>query len=315
MSRPAVVIVGCGRMGRVRAEACRALGVRIGVVHDREPAAAESLAQTIPDVAVARALAEIDWDGVDAAFVCTPPAARGPAELAAIAAGVPVLVEKPVAISAAHAAAVSRALDEAPVRTAVGYQNRYRPAVRKLRAVAAETPPFALTCHWVVGPYRKSWWLDPDGSGGPLNEQATHLVDVCRHLAGEVVEVAAVARAGVRDPAAVDSVAAVLRFESGTCATLLYSYLASEKHVALEAFWRGGGHYVLEGWDFRQPGEPVPQDANAVFTTETAAFLGLDGQILCDFEDALRTQRVVDALKRAVRTGVPQRPATDEEAG
>ncbi len=297
---PRVAIFGCGRMGAVRAEACRTLGAQVAVVQDTDEAAAARLAAGHPDCRIVEHVAAVDWDLVDAAFVCTPPVARGPAELAAIGAGIPVFMEKPLGLSAEHADAMARALRRTPVRTSVGYQNRYRPSVRRLRAVLSQTPPYGLAAQWVVGAYRKPWWLDPAQSGGPINEQATHVADLCRHLAGEIVEVTAVARDGA-GPGAVDTASIALRFAGGACASLLYSYLADEKHVALEAFW-AGGHARLEGWDFHEAGADVNGDPNEVFVTETAAFLGVGGdtEVLCDFEDALRTQQAMDAIGHAL---------------
>jgi myo-inositol 2-dehydrogenase/D-chiro-inositol 1-dehydrogenase len=252
---------------------------------------------------VLRDAAEVDWSEFDAAFVCVPPGARG-IELAAVGAGVPVLVEKPLGLSAQDARALARAATLNGTRTAVGYMNRYRPAVREARRRLRAEPAFALTCHWVVGEYAKPWWRDPAGSGGPLNEQATHLVDLCRFLMGEIESVFAMSRGGERDPGRADALAVALRFASGVCGTLLYSCLAGAKHIGLEAFTPSGSQR-LEGWDFRAPGTPPAADPNAVFLAETAAFLGGDGDVLSDVRDALATQLVVDAIKASVRSGEP----------
>lgn len=82
---------------------------------------------------------------------------------------------------------------------------------------------------------------------------------------------------------------------------MLYSYLASSKHIAVEAFSTGGARR-LEGWDFRAPGEPASADRDAVFTEETAAFLGVAGEVLSDVKDAQRTQAVVDAVRDSIRS-------------
>ena len=40
--------------------------------------------------------------------------------------------------------------------------------------------------NWVNASYAVPWWGRRELSGGPVNEQATHLVDLARHLVGEV---------------------------------------------------------------------------------------------------------------------------------
>jgi predicted dehydrogenase len=302
MSAARVLIVGCGRMGAVRAAAAQQAGARIAAVLDVVPETAQSLSALYPGSRVLADAGAVDWEAFDAAFVCTPPGARG-AELDAVRAGVPVLLEKPVGLSADAGRVLA---DEAMVRgarTAVGYMNRYRPAVRALREQLDSTPPFALTCHWVVGPYGKPWWPDPAASGGPLNEQATHLVDLCRFLAGEVETVLALAGGVERDAGRVDAVAVALRFRSGACATLLYSFRARAKHIALEVFTPEGAER-LEDWDFHPVGDVPSPDPNAVFVEETAAFLG-GGPVLSDVEDAWGTQVVVDAIKTSLARGAP----------
>ena len=99
MTAARVVIVGCGRMGAVRAAAAEQVGARVTALVDAVPETAESLARLHPGSRVIPGTAAIDWDEFDAAFVCTPPGARG-AELDAVRAGVPVLLEKPLGLSA-----------------------------------------------------------------------------------------------------------------------------------------------------------------------------------------------------------------------
>jgi myo-inositol 2-dehydrogenase / D-chiro-inositol 1-dehydrogenase len=302
MNGARVLIVGCGRMGAVRAAAAVQVGARVEALVDAVPETAESLSLRYPGSRVIADPGDIDWDEFDAAFVCTPPGARG-AELDAVRAGVPVLLEKPLGLSAEAGRALADEALARGSRTAVGYMNRYRPAVRDLRERLRRTPPFALACHWVVGPYAKPWWPDPAASGGPLNEQSTHLVDLCRFLAGEVDAVRALAGDGERDAARVDSVAVALQFRSGACGTLLYSFRARAKHIALDAFTPEGSER-LEGWDFHRAGDLESDDPNAVFVTETAAFLG-GGPVLSDVADAWRTQLVVDAIKAALTSDAP----------
>jgi predicted dehydrogenase len=308
MSGTRVLIVGCGRMGSVRAAACRSLGARIVAVFDPDLNAAAAVAGDSPGSTCLRALEDVDWAAVDAAIVSTPPSARIPVVTAALRAGVPTLMEKPVGPNAAAVEAIAGALRERPVLTAVGYMNRYRGSVQRLCVELDEKRVFAVACRWVASAYPRPWWSDADGSGGPLNDYATHLVDLFRYLVGEIDEVCALApddEVGQATSAAVS-----LHFARGACGSLLYSSLGNAKDISLDIFFRGGSSH-LEGWDFRTPGEPMG-DAEDIFTRETAIFLqaasgSREVAPLSDFEDALKTQRVVDAIGRAVKTGQPQK--------
>lgn len=281
-------------MGTVRADACRDIGAPIVALYDTDPAVAAALASAHHGSRVVGSVEEIPWPEVDAAIVCTPPGARAEGVVAAVRAGVPVLMEKPVG-SAADA--IAAALDECPVITAVGYMNRYRPSVIAVRERLAGERVLGITCHWSAPPYRRSWWGAE--STGPLDDYATHLVDLCRFLAGEVRDVRAFGRgAGVFRTGT-----AILDFESGACGALLYSSEGTEKQIAVDVF-STQGHVRLEGWDLVAAGE-AGTHGHDPFAAETRAFLAAVADsaaecVLCDFHDARRTQAVIDAIARAI---------------
>src|SRR5207245_9417669 len=97
-----IAIVGCGRMGLQHARTASHLGHRITVACDVDLARATALASAYPGCQAITDPAAIRWAGVDAGFVCTPPFARGPVELFAARARVPLFLEKPVGLSAAQ---------------------------------------------------------------------------------------------------------------------------------------------------------------------------------------------------------------------
>jgi predicted dehydrogenase len=141
-------------------------------------------------------------------------------------------------------------------------------------------------------------------SGGPFNEQATHIVDLCRFVAGEVADVRSVSSGD--DPEQPTRFAAALRFESGAVGTLAYTCDAPDKFIAFELITTSGA-LRLEGWDFKVAASTFDIRANAegeVFETETRAFLTAamtadQSLIASSFEDATRTQAVVDRVRDA----------------
>jgi predicted dehydrogenase len=289
-------------MGTTRADACRRLAAEVAAVVDPDLAAARELAANWPGARVEPSLDRLDWEELDAVFICTPPTSHVDAAAAATRTGTPFLVEKPLAPSAPAADELVRAVRERGLLSAVGYMNRYRQSVARLRERVELSPIFAISCAWVARPYAKPWWTEP-ATGGALNDYATHLVDLCRFLAGEVAEVAAFGSS--------DRSAAILQFETGVCAALVTSSRGTGRHVAVDVF-HAGGEERLEGWDLRPSLDPESSSED-IFTRETRWFLGaLSGARsswpLSDVEDAQRTQRVVDAIARSAATGRAQKP-------
>ena len=94
--------------------------------------AAEALAGTHG----ARAFADVDEllaAGPDAVYVCVPPFAHGPVEEAVIAAGVPMFVEKPVAVDLETAERIAGLVERRQLLTAVGHHWRYLHVVEQAR--------------------------------------------------------------------------------------------------------------------------------------------------------------------------------------
>lgn len=317
-----VAIVGCGRMGVQHARSASALGHRVVVACDVDGTRAAALAASHPACEVAMDPANIRWSEVDAAFVCTPPFARGPVEVFAAESGVPVFLEKPIGLRATQCLAILKKVREKGLVTSVGYMNRYRASVRRARSLLETEPALGFAAHWVGAAYRVPWWGDPSLSGGQLNEQCTHLIDLARYLVGEVAEVNAFAQPAV-EGAGNSSVSMVLRFRNGTLGTVLCGSLAREKQIGCRVF-TSRGQLVLDGWDFKPfamfgDGGELPPGED-VFMAECAAFLdavrtGDRGSILCDLADAMRTQRVVDAIRTALDEGRPQAIANEVKVG
>jgi myo-inositol 2-dehydrogenase/D-chiro-inositol 1-dehydrogenase len=300
-------------MGTERARAARALGADVMLLADTERGRAESLASEFPAARVVRPADVLEDGAIDAVFVCTPPAGRGPYELAAVRAGVPFFVEKPIGLSAHHVHGVLEALRASPVLSGVGYMNRHRPGLQTLRETLAGHEIFAVACHWVVAPYLKSWWTDPNVSGSPFNEQGTHLVDVCRYIVGEITHVSALGNTAMGRPQVADCVAVALRFAAGAHGTLLHSYRAPEKYISVR-FFTSDGDFALDGWDLHLQGEDAESahsresEETPIFLTETHSFIeairhGGADRVLCTFEDAYRTQLVVDAIQCSLARG------------
>ena len=207
-------------MGQIRAEAAARYGAQVRFVFDDDVDRAKRLADRYPDCRPFSDNDAINWEALDALFLCTPPHTRGPLELRALDAGVPFFVEKPIGCNTTQIEPVLRSLADRPLLTAVGYMNRYRASVVHLRQQLAEQEALGLSGYWLGTRYRVPWWSRPEQSGGPVNEQTTHLVDLGRYLLGEVESVQALQRPEQPgEPPATTSIN--LRFHNGALFSLL----------------------------------------------------------------------------------------------
>ncbi len=304
-----VAIVGAGRMGQTRADAAQRRGAQIVAICDADEATAGRLAQAHTGCRVVRDAAGLPWLELDAVFICVPPFAHGACERLALQHQVAMFLEKPIALNAPAIADVVRQVQASGLPTAVGYMNRHRDDVRQARRQLASAEIIGLCGNWVCGAYSVPWWQREELSGGPVNEQATHILDLARYLVGEVVEVQAAAGKGEL------AYAINLRFADGPTGALFYACGSDEKSIRMQVFTTGATVH-LAGWEFDrisavQPVDPPTrsrEERNAIFVAEVDRFFRqIRGQEfdepLCDLADAYRTQQLVDAVKESLRSG------------
>src|SRR4051794_22114909 len=175
---------------------------------------------------------------LDAVYVCVPPDAHGPAERAVLARGLGLFVEKPLDADLSVAEELAAQIEAAGVPTATGYHWRYFDTVERAQQLLADRPPRLLSAAWLDRTPGSPWWATRASSGGQVVEQATHLLDLCRLLAGEVAAVTAVAGSSPAGAGDIDHVTAgTLRFASGAVGSLTTTCL-------LRSGWRMGVEVV-----------------------------------------------------------------------
>jgi predicted dehydrogenase len=127
-----VAVVGHGYWGSKHVRVLNSLpGVRVSVV-DAHPDRRREAAAHHPGIRLAARLDELA-DDLDAVVVATPPRSHASVALAAMDAGLHVLVEKPLAASVAEAESLVDRAARRDVHLMVGHTFEYNPAVWKLR--------------------------------------------------------------------------------------------------------------------------------------------------------------------------------------
>ncbi|MFI0422226.1 Gfo/Idh/MocA family protein [Spongiactinospora sp. 9N601] len=253
-------------------------------------------------------------DSLDAVYVCVPPFAHGTPELDALSLGLPLFVEKPLALDAATAEKIAAEAARRGVPTAVGHHWRYLDVLDRARALLDGRPVRLALAHWLDKIPPVGWWPHRAMSGGQVLEQAIHVLDLARTLVGEVGEVHAVPSAATDGQEGdVDrATAAVLRFRNGAAGLLATSCLLGWKHRAgLEV--QADGIALDLGEDelvtHTSEGRRVERDPGHARTRVDRAFVdavrGTGDDVRAPYQEALRTHRLACALTSSAGLGRP----------
>ena len=258
---------------------------------------------------------------LDAVYVCVPPFAHRPAETSAeaqvAAAGLPLFVEKPLAPDLATAEAIGDRVGG--VLTRVGHHWRCAEPVAQARALLADRTVRLVSATWWDKVPPVSWWAQRDLSGGPVVEQAIHVLDLARVLVGEVTEVTARAH-GTVPGGDVDAVTtALLSFANGAVGSLSAASVLGAKHRAgLEIVADGLVVGVGEDWLEVRDGaaEPVRSEfdrwtacvaADRAFVDDVAGRPVDPVTSPPDYAEALRSHRLATAVARSAASGAPEK--------
>ncbi|HEY5981113.1 MAG TPA: Gfo/Idh/MocA family oxidoreductase [Microlunatus sp.] len=173
-----------------------ALTAVCGRTHER----AEALAVTSGAEVYTDYVDMIDNAGLDAVVVATPEDLHHPVVMAALAARLHVLCEKPMAYSATQSGEMLEAADRAGVKHMVQFTNRGLPHFRYVKHLLDDGyigQPYHASFSWATGwgpaaevnPYY--WPCDAQRSTGAAGELGAHLFDLARWYLGDVVRVSA----------------------------------------------------------------------------------------------------------------------------
>jgi predicted dehydrogenase/threonine dehydrogenase-like Zn-dependent dehydrogenase len=171
--------------------------------------------------------AVVEDPDVDVVVVCTRHESHAALAGAALSAGKHVFCEKPLALNAADLGSVLENAAASDRILTVGFNRRFAPLLRELRAVIATggAAP-AIVYRVAAGRLAASdWQNDPIEGGGRILGEVCHFVDAVVYLADAlVVEVHAIAKRDDEKPIqARDNVVATLRLDNGGVASIVYA--------------------------------------------------------------------------------------------
>ncbi|REJ07506.1 gfo/Idh/MocA family oxidoreductase [Microbacterium bovistercoris] len=223
-------------------------------------------------------IADADLDVVS---ICTPPSTHAALAIAALDAGIHVLVEKPMAPSLEECDAMLAAQERSGRLLSVVAQNRFRDDLATLKHVVGSGILGSIShvrvdsAWWRGLPYYDLWWRgtwEKEGGGCTLNH-AIHHIDLLLWLLGRPAEVTAMLANTQHDNAEVEDLSvAVLRYDTGLAQlTSSVVHHGEQQEIVIQ----GANARISQPWSVaaersRPDGFPEPDgDARLVDRIET----------------------------------------------
>ena len=234
MRRVRTAIVGCGKVGRIHADALKSVPeAEFVAVCDSDSARTAAFAGQYGVRPFTDVGALLKDSGAEAAILCTPHPLHAEPTIRAAEAGVHVLVEKPLAANLQDCDAMLAAADKAGIKLGVVSQRRFFEPVRRMReAIDAGKIGRPVLGTFVMlswrdesyyrsDPWRGRW--DTEG-GGVLVNQSPHQFDLLQWFMGPIEEISG-CWANLNHPSIEvdDTAVAVIRFKSGGLGSIVTS--------------------------------------------------------------------------------------------
>ena len=290
-------IIGAGWIGQQHAETIGRRGdAEVSAICDVDAERAAQVASRCGARVFSDWRQMLDSAALDALWVCIPPRAHAAPAVAALDAGLPLYLEKPIARTLADAAEIVAAAARGTTVCTVGYQWRAVEVLGDMhRALAGQTVG-CLVGQSVGGTQSRPWFLDRAAGGGNLLERGSHHIDLARVLAGEVGAVQA-AGSSVRlaprpaGPAGDidDAVSILLHFTSGAVGTIVIGWTSDGLP----------GRYLVE---VTAPDAALRLDLDPDFRLSGVS----GGSLVTGVSQSKPFDRSVDRFIAAVRAGDPE---------
>ena len=193
-------LIGCGRvaeryylpaLARLRAEA------RLVAVADSLPARTRLATTSFPECRAFSSAAELlQHPLVRAVIIATPPANHAGATIDALRAGLPVLVEKPLATSLEEAGAIEEFASLPTARVMVAFNQRHWEPIRRLKEVLQTRKAADEHSADLVMMTSPSAWSPVSTRSDALEDLAPHLLDLLRYLLQQEISAVRAVAAG-----------------------------------------------------------------------------------------------------------------------
>lgn len=298
-----IAVLGCGRIGAMHAANIAAHPrARLAGVYDIHRPAAAAVAAKTGAVLFDSVPAVLAAPEVDAVLIATATDTHADLLELAVAAGKPVLCEKPIDLSLARVNLCARRIAGSAVPIQLGFVRRFDPGHRAVQQAVA--PGQIGVLHQVAITSRDPG-LAPESylqvSGGIFRDMTIHDFDMARFVLGEAVETVFATGARLVDPALMarlgdyDTVTVVLTTASGKQATITNARRATYGYDQRVEAFGDTGMAISEN---RRPHGMV---------LHGESFTGQAAPLLTFFIERYREgfDAEIDAFVRAIEQGTP----------
>ena len=327
-------LIGFGRFGQLHAGAIeRTEGAALGAICTASAASAAAAARAHPQARIVRGWRDLFADpALDVIDVVAPNHLHAEMTIAALEAGKHVLLEKPMATTAADCARIIEAVERTGRLLAVGFELRLSiqwGRIKQLIDEGAIGRPRYVNIGLFRHPYRQGaagWRYAQDQVGSWILEEPVHFYDFAMWWLAELGDPVAVGAVGTTAGEGMfDNFTSTIRFADGAYATITQSLAGFGHHLVVElagtagairATWSGAdaasaapAFDLLVGPAGMAPPRRIELTGNSgeVFELEeqirltTAAFAA--GRTLVGAREAARSVIVCLEAERALREG------------
>jgi myo-inositol 2-dehydrogenase/D-chiro-inositol 1-dehydrogenase len=253
---------------------------------------------------------------LNAVMIATPPFAHGDIEVACCEKGLHMLIEKPIAIDTKMAKPILKCIECSGVITAVAYKYRWDDHVIRAKEMLKDRIIGLVFGNFWGGLPGAPWWRVQEQSGGQMVEQTTHIVDMARYLAGEIVTVQAfethqIMHQRVENCNVADAAVANLIFANGAVGTI--------SNTCMVTGWGQSSCRVMaEGFTCSVMGSNLTwnsKDDNGEYAKQVDGYMGEDAAFIhavktgdrsgihSDYADAFKTLAVTVAVNESGQNG------------
>jgi predicted dehydrogenase len=341
MSKVRIAVAGTGEPGKRQAEQLLAAqSAELAAIVEPAPNGPETALQyRVQHYPTLEQL--LDLDPPDGVILATPNRLPADAGLICVEAGIPVLVERPIADSAEAASVLVEAGAATGVPILTGHHRQYSPIMASARAIIRSGRLGPLVA--VVGTAlcrKPDEYFEIDGGwrrepgGGPVLLNLAHDVNTLLSLVGDIVGVQAVTSNATRRFPVEDTAAMIFRFANGALGTFLLSDVAgsprsweqtSQENNSFAPYPEEDCYHIAgtrgslsiptlrcrlfpgkPSWNepFEESSEDVERaDPFAKQIEHFAAVIRGRAEPIVSGRDGLNTLRVVDAVQESARTG------------
>ncbi len=218
-------VLGLGMMGRHHIRVLRQLE-GVNLVAAADPGGDPHDAASIAGVPVYTSPAELIDQKLDFCIVAVPTERHAEVALQLAAAGIPALIEKPLAATSAEATEITAAFEAAGVFAAVGHVERFNPSLLAMRSRMLSGE---LGEVYQISTRRQGPFPDRIADVGVVKDLATHDIDLTAWIADSPYDSVSAQVAHRAGRAHEDLVAAIARLQSGVVVSHLVNWLTPSK--------------------------------------------------------------------------------------